>query len=106
MALALYGVVMAVDGVALEQAVNAWASAPVAEKAARFASAAAIRWIGGGRGRYLLSVLCGRLIDRNWSKSGALVFRLRNGVTVCSRLLSRLATADTRWAQLASDAST
>jgi hypothetical protein len=46
--LALYGVVMAVDGVALKQAVNAWASAPDAEKAARFASAEAIRWIEWG----------------------------------------------------------
>jgi hypothetical protein len=46
--LALYGVVMAVDGVALKQAVNAWASAPDAEKAARFASAEAIRWLEWG----------------------------------------------------------
>jgi hypothetical protein len=44
-ALALYGVLQAVDGVALKQAVNAWASAPDAEKAARFASAEAIRWL-------------------------------------------------------------
>ena len=51
--LALYGVVMAVDGVALKQAVNAWASAPVAEKAARFASAEAIRWIEWGARSYL-----------------------------------------------------
>ena len=32
--LALYGVMLAVDGVALKQAVNAWAAAPDAEKAA------------------------------------------------------------------------
>ena len=51
-ALALYGVVMAVDGVALKQAVNAWASAPDAEKAARFASAEAIRWIEWGARSY------------------------------------------------------
>jgi hypothetical protein len=50
--LALYGVVMAVDGVALKQAVNAWASAPDAEKAARFASAEAIRWIEWGARSY------------------------------------------------------
>src|ERR1043166_3899156 len=37
--LALNGGVLAVDGVALKQAVNAWASAPEAAKAARFASA-------------------------------------------------------------------
>jgi hypothetical protein len=50
--LALYGVVMAVDGVALKQAVNAWASAPEAEKAARFASAEAVRWIEWGARSY------------------------------------------------------
>ena len=44
-ALALDGVVLAVDGVALKQAVTAWASAPDAEKAARFATAKAIRWL-------------------------------------------------------------
>jgi hypothetical protein len=47
-ALALYGVLQAVDGVALKQAVDAWASAPDAEKAARFASAEAIRWLEWG----------------------------------------------------------
>src|SRR5919198_1532636 len=46
--LALYGVLQAVDGVALKQAVNAWASAPEAEQAARFASAEAIRWLEWG----------------------------------------------------------
>ncbi len=50
--LALYGVVMAVDGVALKQAVNAWASAPDTEKAARFASAEAIRWLEWGARSY------------------------------------------------------
>jgi hypothetical protein len=44
-ALALYGVLQAVDGVALKQAVDAWASAPATEKVARFASAEAIRWL-------------------------------------------------------------
>jgi hypothetical protein len=44
-ALALYGVLQAVDGVALKQAVDAWASAPAAEKVARFASAETIRWL-------------------------------------------------------------
>jgi hypothetical protein len=43
--LALYGVLQAVDGVALKQAVDAWVRAPEAEKAARFASAEAIRWL-------------------------------------------------------------
>ena len=46
--LALYGALQAVDGVALKQAVNAWASATDAEKAARFASAEAIRWLEWG----------------------------------------------------------
>jgi hypothetical protein len=51
-ALALYGVLQAVDGVALKQAVNAWASAPEAEKSARFASAEAVRWIEWGARSY------------------------------------------------------
>jgi hypothetical protein len=51
-ALGLYGVLQAVDGVALKQAVDAWASAPEAEKAARFASAEAIRWLEWGMRSY------------------------------------------------------
>lgn len=51
-ALALYGALQAVDGVALKQAVNAWASAPDGEKAARFASAEAIRWLEWGMRSY------------------------------------------------------
>jgi hypothetical protein len=50
--LALYGALQAVDGVALKQAVNAWAGAPAAEKAARFASAEAIRWLEWGLRSY------------------------------------------------------
>src|ERR1051326_7513923 len=50
--LALYGGVLAVDGVALKQAVNAWASAPESEKAARFATAEAIRWLEWGMRSY------------------------------------------------------
>src|SRR5207249_7221834 len=46
--LALYAVLQAVDGVALKQAIDAWASAPDVEKAARFASAEAIRWLEWG----------------------------------------------------------
>jgi hypothetical protein len=46
--LALYGVLQAVDGVALKQAVDAWAQAPDADKAARFASAEALRWLEWG----------------------------------------------------------
>jgi hypothetical protein len=50
--LALYGVVLAVDGVALKQAVNAWVDAPEAEKAARFAAAEAMRWLEWGARSY------------------------------------------------------
>jgi hypothetical protein len=50
--LALYGALQAVDGVANKQADVAWASAPDAEKAARFASAEAIRWIEWGLRSY------------------------------------------------------
>ena len=51
-ALALYGALQAVDGVANKQADVAWVSAPAAEKAARFASAEAIRWIEWGMRSY------------------------------------------------------
>lgn len=44
-ALALYAVLQAVDGVALKQAVDAWAAAPEADKAARFGSAETVRWL-------------------------------------------------------------
>lgn len=50
--LALYGAVLAVDGVALKQAVNAWMAAPDAEKAARFAAAEAMRWLEWGTRSY------------------------------------------------------
>jgi hypothetical protein len=55
--LALYGGVLAVDGVALKQAVNAWANAPEAEKAARVATAEAIRWLEWGMRSYQNFVL-------------------------------------------------
>src|SRR5437763_1762386 len=51
-ALALYGALQAVDGVANKQADVAWVGAPDAEKAARFASAEAIRWIEWGMRSY------------------------------------------------------
>jgi Domain of unknown function (DUF4386) len=44
-ALALYGVLQAVDGVGLKQAVNAWASAGDDDKAVRFAAAETVRWL-------------------------------------------------------------
>jgi hypothetical protein len=51
-ALALEGGLQAVDGVANKQADLAWVSAVDAEKAARFASAEAIRWIEWGMRSY------------------------------------------------------
>jgi hypothetical protein len=51
-ALGLYGVLQAVDGVALKQVVDAWVRAPEAEKAARFASAETIRWLEWGARSY------------------------------------------------------
>jgi hypothetical protein len=44
-AMALYGVLQAVDGVGLKQAVNAWASAADGDKAMRFAGAETVRWL-------------------------------------------------------------
>src|SRR5437763_4379624 len=51
-ALALYGALQAVDGVANKQADVAWVSAPAAEKAAFFARAEAVRWIEWGMRSY------------------------------------------------------
>ncbi|MDR6415776.1 DUF4386 family protein, partial [Pseudarthrobacter sulfonivorans] len=51
-ALALYGALQAVDGVALKHAVDAWAAAPEAEKSARFATAEGIRWLEWGMRSY------------------------------------------------------
>lgn len=45
-------VVLAIDGVALKQAVNAWANAPVAEQAARSAAAESMRWLEWGARSY------------------------------------------------------
>jgi hypothetical protein len=51
-ALALYGALQAVDGVANKQVDLAWVNAPNAEKAARFASAEAVRWVEWGMRSY------------------------------------------------------
>ena len=51
-ALALYGALQAVDGVANKQADLAYVNATAADKAARFASAEAIRWIEWGLRSY------------------------------------------------------
>ena len=47
-ALTLYGVLQAVDGVGNKQVDHAWVSAHGADKAARFASAEAMRWLEWG----------------------------------------------------------
>jgi hypothetical protein len=44
-ALTLYAVLQAVDGVALKHAVDAWFRAPEAEKMIRFAAAETVRWL-------------------------------------------------------------
>ncbi len=51
-ALALDGVLFAVDGVANKQAAVAWVNAPEAEKVARFAGAQAVRWVEEGTASY------------------------------------------------------
>jgi hypothetical protein len=51
-ALALYGALQAVDGVANKLADLAWVNAPEAEKAARFAGAEVVRWIEWGMRSY------------------------------------------------------
>ena len=61
-ALALYGVVQAVDGVANKHAVDAWASAPEAEKATRFASAETVRWLEWGANQYQIFMFAVALI--------------------------------------------
>src|SRR5512132_3104071 len=47
-ALTLYGVLQAVDGVGNKEVDDAWVNAPDTEKAARFASAEAMRWLEWG----------------------------------------------------------
>jgi uncharacterized membrane protein (DUF2068 family) len=47
-AMALYGVLQAIDGVGLKHAVDAWASARDADKTARFDAAETVRWLEWG----------------------------------------------------------
>src|SRR5918911_1608403 len=61
-ALALFGAIQAVDGVALKHAVDAWAHAPQAEKATRFASAETVRWLEWGMNSYQLFMFALALI--------------------------------------------
>lgn len=51
-AVALYGALQAVDGVALKQAVTAWMNAGQSEQVSRFASAETIRWLEWGMRSY------------------------------------------------------
>ncbi len=52
LAAALYAALQAVDGVALKQAVDAWAVSAEPDKAARFATAEGIRWLEWGMRSY------------------------------------------------------
>lgn len=61
-ALALYGALQAVDGVALKHAVDAWAAADGAEKSVRFAAAEDVRWLEWGMRSYQSFVLGAALI--------------------------------------------
>ncbi len=61
-ALGLYGVLQAVDGVALKRAVDAWVNAPAAEAETRFATAEAIRWIEWGTRSYETFMLGSALV--------------------------------------------
>ena len=51
-ALALYGVLQAIDGVGNQQVDAAWVGAPASERAARFASAESMRWLEWGARSY------------------------------------------------------
>jgi len=53
-ALALYGALQAMDGIALKHAVVAWTNAPEAQKATRFATAETVRWLEWGMNGYQL----------------------------------------------------
>src|SRR5262249_40242971 len=50
--LVLVAVLHAVDGVALKQAVDAWASAPAAERATNYAGVLTVRWVEWGTTSY------------------------------------------------------
>ena len=55
--IALTGVLLAVDGVALKAAANAWLAAPVADQGARLAATEAVRWLEWAVGSYQLTML-------------------------------------------------
>lgn len=49
----VFAVNMAIDGVALKRAVDAWVAAPPAEKPARFAAAEIVRWLEWGANSFV-----------------------------------------------------
>ena len=97
-ALALYGFLQAVDGVALKHAVDAWVAAPEHEKTARFASAETIRWLEWGAKSYhtlvlgtslilfAMAVLRTRFVPRpDWLSDGAVGHHLFGSGLDCGR---------------------
>jgi MFS family permease len=54
---AAFAVLQAIDGVALKQAVDAWAKASGAEKSVRFADAETVRWLEWGANSYFRLLL-------------------------------------------------
>src|SRR5262249_44952830 len=54
--IALNGVQLAVDGVALKAAANAWLAAPAADQGARLAALEAVRWLEWATGSYQLTM--------------------------------------------------
>jgi len=55
--IALSGVLLAVDGVALKAAANAWLAAPAADQGARLTATEAVRWLEWAAGSYQLTML-------------------------------------------------
>src|SRR5919199_1126967 len=105
-ALALYAVLQAVDGVALKQAVDAWAAAPEPERAARFATAEAVRWLEWGARSYQSFLFGSALL-----LAGAALLRSRRslrtaGVLMAGSGLAYLAQGWVLGAQGFSDANT
>ena len=88
--LALYGALQAVDGVALKQAAMAWANAPEAEKAARFATTEVIRWLEWGMRSYQNFMLAIALLlfagALAWTKSAPRAVAFLMGLSALSYL--------------------
>ena len=59
---ALIAVNMAVDGIALKQAVDSWADAPPQDRASRFAAAEAVRWVEWGVNSFFTILLGATLV--------------------------------------------